>query len=92
MIKGVELVLCILHRLASTVAQLVEKLPASAGDTRDVAQSLIRKTPWRRQWHPTPVLLPEGSNGRRSLVGYSHGVTKSWTSLSIHAHIHILHR
>ena len=25
----------------------------------------------RRQWHPTPVLLPEGSHGRRSLVGCS---------------------
>jgi len=24
---------------------------------------------WRRQWHPTPVLLPEKSHGRRSLVG-----------------------
>ena len=26
---------------------------------------------WRRQWHPTPVLLPEKSHGQRSLVGYS---------------------
>ena len=26
---------------------------------------------WRRQWHPTPVLLPGKSHGRRSLVGYS---------------------
>ena len=26
---------------------------------------------WRRQWHPTPVLLPRKSHGRRSLVGYS---------------------
>ena len=26
---------------------------------------------WRRQWHPTPVLLPWESHGRRSLVGYS---------------------
>ena len=26
---------------------------------------------WRRQWHPTPVLLPGKSCGRRSLVGYS---------------------
>ena len=26
---------------------------------------------WRRQWHPTPVLLPGKSNGRRSLVGCS---------------------
>ena len=25
---------------------------------------------WRRQWHPTPVLLPGKSHGRRSLVGY----------------------
>ena len=25
----------------------------------------------RRQWHPTPVLLPGGSHGRRSLVGCS---------------------
>ena len=26
---------------------------------------------WRRQWHPTPVLLPGESHGRRSLVGCS---------------------
>ena len=27
--------------------------------------------PWRRQWHPTPVLLPGKSHGRKSLVGCS---------------------
>ena len=27
--------------------------------------------PWRKQWDPTPVLLPGKSHGRRSLVGYS---------------------
>ena len=26
---------------------------------------------WRRQWHPTPVLLPGKSHGRRSLVDCS---------------------
>ena len=26
---------------------------------------------WRRQWHPTPVLLPGKSHGRRNLVGCS---------------------
>ena len=26
---------------------------------------------WRRQWHPTPVLLPGKSHGWRSHVGYS---------------------
>ena len=37
----------------------------------------------KRQWHPTPVLLPGKSHGRRSLVGYTvHGVANSWTRLS----------
>ena len=27
--------------------------------------------PWRRQWHPIPVLLPGKSHGQRSLVGCS---------------------
>ena len=36
----------------------------------------------RRQWHPTPVLLPGKSHGQRSLVGFSHEVTKSQTWLS----------
>ena len=31
---------------------------------------------WRRQWQPTPVLLPGQSHGWRSLVGYS------WARLS----------
>jgi len=26
---------------------------------------------WRRQWHPTPVLVPGKSHGQRSLVGCS---------------------
>ena len=39
-------------------------------------------TNWRRQWHPTPVLLPGQSYGRRSLVGCSTWVVKSRTWLS----------
>ena len=31
----------------------------------------IGKTPWRRAWQPTPVFLPEESQGQRSLAGYS---------------------
>ena len=44
---------------------------------------------WRRQWHPTPVLLPGKSHGRRSLVGrlqsmWSLRVGCDWaTSLSL---------
>ena len=38
--------------------------------------------PGRRQWHPTPVLLPWKSHGRRSLVGAVHGVAEGRTRLS----------
>ena len=44
------------------------------------------RTMWRRQWHPTPVLLPGKSHGQRSLVVHGvavvHGLTKSQTQLS----------
>ena len=43
---------------------------------------LLMKQSRRRQCHPTPVLLPGKSHGWRSLVGCSHGVTKSQTWLS----------
>ena len=37
---------------------------------------------WRRQWHPTPVLLPGESHGWRSWWATVHGVAKSRTRLS----------
>ena len=41
----------------------------------------------RRQWHPTPVLLPGESHGWRSLVGSVHGVSKVRTRLTrLHFH------
>ena len=30
----------------------------------------VGKIPWKRAWQPTPVCLPGGSHGQRSLVGY----------------------
>ena len=42
---------------------------------------------WRRQWHPTPVLLPGKSYGRRSLVGCSPwGLEESDTTERLHFH------
>ena len=36
---------------------------------------------WRRQWQPTPVLLPRESQGQRSLVGcHPRGCTESDTT------------
>ena len=41
----------------------------------------------RRQWHPTPVLLPSKSHGRRSLVGCSPwGREESDTTERLHFH------
>ena len=41
----------------------------------------------RRQWHPTPVLLPRKSHGRRSLVGCSPwGCKESDTTEQLHFH------
>ena len=41
----------------------------------------------RRQWHPTPLLLPGKSHGRRSLVGYSPwGCEESDTTERLHFH------
>ena len=31
----------------------------------------VGKIPWRREWQPTWVFLPEESHGQRSLAGYS---------------------
>ena len=36
----------------------------------------------RRQWHPTPVLLPGKSHGRRAWWAAVHGVARSWKRLS----------
>ena len=49
----------------------------------------VRKIPWRRKWHPTPVLLPGKSHRQRSLVGYSPwGHKESDTTELLHSHFH----
>ena len=47
----------------------------------------VNKPRWRRQRHPTPVLLPGKSHGRRSLVGCSPwGREESDTTKWLHFH------
>ena len=46
---------------------VVKNLPANPGDTGDLGSMI----PCKRKWQPTPVFLPGGSRGQRSLVGYS---------------------
>ena len=51
----------------------------------------VAKTPWRRKWQPTPVLLPGKFHGWRSLVGYSpwdlKRVWHDWSTLLSHSDI-----
>ena len=59
----------------------------NAGDPSSIPGS--EKIPWRRQWQPTPVLLPGESHGGRSLVGYSPwGCKESERTERLHFHFH----
>ena len=67
----------------------VVKNPPPAGDVRERWgwDPRVRKIPWIREWHPTPVLLPGKSHGRRSLVGCSPwGHEESDTTEWLHFH------
>ena len=59
---------CIEAHCASLMAQMVKHLPAVQ---ETWVQSLHREDPWRMEWQPTPIFLPEEFHGQRSLVGYS---------------------
>ena len=51
------------------------------------ANGSLEKGRQRRQWHPTPVLLPGKSHGQRSLVGCSpRGHEESDTTERLHFH------
>ena len=48
------------------------------------------RSPWRRKWQPTPVLLPGESHGGRSLVGYSRwDLKESDTTKRLHFHFQV---
>ena len=50
------------------VAQMVKHLPAK--QETPGFDPWVRKIRWRREWLPTPVILPGKSHGQRSLAGY----------------------
>ena len=60
---------------------VVKNLHANVGDTRDMGLiSGSGRSPWRREWQPTPVFLPGEFHGQRSLAGWSpRGSQKSQT-------------
>jgi len=53
--------------------------------------NVVVRQSWRRQWHPTPALLPGKSHGQRSLVGCSPwGHEKSDRTERLHFHFSLL--
>ena len=55
---------------ASLLAQMVKNWPAiNVGDLGLIPGS--GRSPWRREWQPTPVFLPGEFHGQRSLASYS---------------------
>ena len=46
-------------------------IPRSCSKVQFDSKSTTGRFPWRREWLPTPVFLPEKFNGQRNLLGYS---------------------
>ena len=58
-----------------------------AAEPRPGFDPWVGKIPWRREWQPTSVILPEKLHGERSLEGYSpwgHQESDMTEPLSIH--------
>jgi len=54
------------------VALVIKNPPAKADRCKGCGfDHCVRKIPWRRAWHFTPVFLPVESQGQKSLAGYS---------------------
>ena len=68
---------------ASQAVQGVKNLPANAGDARGVGSvPALGRSPGEGNGNPLQYFLSGEFHEQRSLVGYSHGVTKSRTRLS----------
>ena len=55
-----------------------------------IKNGVAREVAWRRQWQPTPLLLPGKSHGLRSLVGCSQwGRQESDMTERLHFHFSV---
>ena len=84
-------VISTLRPLWITLLWQVKSLPAMQETQEMQFDPWVGKIPWRRQWQPTPVFLPEKSHGQRSLAGHSpwdHRGSDTTEQLSTHEHSH----
>ena len=78
-----------LTELPQTLCTCESAMPLNIHNASFAMEITCCSTSWRRQWHPTPVLLPGKSHGWRSLVGCSPwGHYKSDTTERLHFHFH----
>ena len=87
-------VACAVSPWASQAALVVKNLTANAGDRhrRHRCDPWLGEVPWRRAWQSTPVLLPGGPHGQRSLVGYSPWGFKQQDTTEAAEHVCVLNR
>ena len=81
---------CGMRRGVCGRASILSVMPNAAPDSTFfsfITLSMSCHSLWRRQWHPTAVLLPGKSHGRRSLVGCRPwGREESDTTKRLHFH------
>ena len=72
-VKGVRTSVTSRTILRRVLGMYTEKLRiySSASHSIECLCGILRSSHRRRQWHPTPVLLPGKSHGQRSLIGCS---------------------
>ena len=72
---------------SSLVAQMIKICQQSRSHRGPGFDPWVGKTPWRREWQPTPVFLPREFHGQRGLAGYSpwdHKESDMTEQLSLH--------
>ena len=77
--------LCKVYYPTATTTMLYNRHPLNSVPNNNKHLFSCSEVCRRRQWHPTPVLLPGKSHGRRSLVGCSpRGCWESDTTERLH--------
>ena len=72
--------------MASQVVLAVKNPPANAGGIRDAGSTPgSRRSPGEGQGNPLQYSCLENSMDRGAWWDIAHGVSKSWTGLSVHA-------
>ena len=65
-----------MHQVAKVVALVIKNPPSLQEMFRLGFSPWVRKIPWRRRWHPTPVSMPGKFHRQRAWLATVHVVRK----------------